>query len=175
MSPTTSPHTQRVHVGFLDARGAHYLLLSPRPHTRLPGGALTLRAVGGLTTREIADAFNVPEATMAQRISRAKRTLQGRRLDQSGDLAVVLRVLRGVRASAGAAWGNSVSITGEFRRAPSCDGAPITQRHRPPASSALRQRNRALKDAGGVPGYGNQRSELNAGTRFDWENPEYRS
>ena len=38
--------------------------------------ALTLRAVGGLTTREIADAFYVPEATMAQRISRAKRTLQ---------------------------------------------------------------------------------------------------
>jgi len=55
--------------------------------------ALTLRAVGGLTTREIADAFYVPEATMAQRISRAKHTLHGRRLDQPGDLAVVLRVL----------------------------------------------------------------------------------
>src|SRR5687768_3981263 len=58
--------------------------------------ALTLRAVGGLTTQEIADAFFVPEATMAQRISRAKRTLTGppaRRLDQPGDLAVVLRVL----------------------------------------------------------------------------------
>ncbi|HET6505913.1 MAG TPA: sigma-70 family RNA polymerase sigma factor [Baekduia sp.] len=55
--------------------------------------ALTLRAVGGLTTREIADAFFVPEATMAQRISRAKRALRGRRLDRPGDLAVVLRVL----------------------------------------------------------------------------------
>jgi RNA polymerase sigma factor (sigma-70 family) len=55
--------------------------------------ALTLRAVGGLTTREIADVFYVPEATMAQRISRAKRALRGRRLDQPGDLAVVLRVL----------------------------------------------------------------------------------
>ncbi|GIF47668.1 RNA polymerase ECF family sigma subunit [Asanoa ferruginea] len=55
--------------------------------------ALTLRAVGGLTTREIADAFYVPEATMAQRISRAKRTVRGRSLDQPGDLAVVLRVL----------------------------------------------------------------------------------
>ncbi|HET8949589.1 MAG TPA: sigma-70 family RNA polymerase sigma factor [Solirubrobacteraceae bacterium] len=55
--------------------------------------ALTLRAVGGLTTREIADAFYVPEATMAQRISRAKRTLRGRSLDRPGDLAVVLRVL----------------------------------------------------------------------------------
>jgi predicted RNA polymerase sigma factor len=57
---------------------------------------MTLRAVGGLTTREIADAFYVPEATMAQRISRAKRTLAGPpapRLDQPGDLAVVLRVL----------------------------------------------------------------------------------
>ena len=55
--------------------------------------ALTLRAVGGLTTREIANALYVPEATMAQRIGRAKRTLRGRRLDQPGDLAVVLRVL----------------------------------------------------------------------------------
>ena len=55
--------------------------------------ALTLRAVGGLTTREIADAFFVPEATMAQRISRAKRSLRDRRLDEPGDLAVVLRVL----------------------------------------------------------------------------------
>ncbi|WP_018177624.1 RNA polymerase sigma factor [Jongsikchunia kroppenstedtii] len=55
--------------------------------------ALTLRAVGGLTTKEIADAFFVPEATMAQRISRAKRTLRGRTLNQPGDLAVVLRVL----------------------------------------------------------------------------------
>jgi predicted RNA polymerase sigma factor len=37
--------------------------------------ALTLRAVGGLTTAEIAGAFLVPEATMAQRISRAKRRI----------------------------------------------------------------------------------------------------
>jgi RNA polymerase sigma factor (sigma-70 family) len=37
--------------------------------------ALTLRAVGGLTTAEIAHAFLVPEATMAQRISRAKQTV----------------------------------------------------------------------------------------------------
>jgi RNA polymerase sigma factor (sigma-70 family) len=37
---------------------------------------LTLRAVGGLTTREIATAFLVPEATMAQRISRAKAKIQ---------------------------------------------------------------------------------------------------
>jgi len=38
--------------------------------------ALTLRAVGGLTTAEIANAFLVPEATMAQRISRAKRSIK---------------------------------------------------------------------------------------------------
>ena len=38
--------------------------------------ALTLRAVGGLTTSEIANAFLVPEATMAQRISRAKRSIR---------------------------------------------------------------------------------------------------
>src|SRR5512141_1304043 len=38
--------------------------------------ALTLRAVGGLTTAEIANAFLVPEATMAQRISRAKERIR---------------------------------------------------------------------------------------------------
>ncbi len=38
--------------------------------------ALTLRAVGGLTTAEIASAFLVPEATMAQRISRAKHSIK---------------------------------------------------------------------------------------------------
>ena len=38
--------------------------------------ALTLRAVGGLTTGEIAHAFLVPEATMAQRISRAKQKIK---------------------------------------------------------------------------------------------------
>jgi RNA polymerase sigma factor (sigma-70 family) len=48
-------------------------------HPALSGAsqvALTLRAVGGLTTAEIAQAFLVPEATMAQRISRAKATLK---------------------------------------------------------------------------------------------------
>ncbi len=55
--------------------------------------ALTLRAVGGLTTRQIAAAYLVPEATMAQRISRAKRTVADVRLDQPGDVATVLRVL----------------------------------------------------------------------------------
>src|SRR5690349_20578661 len=58
-------------------------------HPTLPQSAavaLTLRAVGGLTTRQIAMAYLVPEATMAQRISRAKRRLVGLPLDQPGDL-----------------------------------------------------------------------------------------
>jgi predicted RNA polymerase sigma factor len=55
--------------------------------------ALTLRAVGGLTTRQIARAYLVPEATMAQRISRAKRTVAGTRFDRPGDVGTVLRVL----------------------------------------------------------------------------------
>jgi RNA polymerase sigma factor (sigma-70 family) len=55
--------------------------------------ALTLRAVGGLTTREIADAYLVPEATMAQRISRAKRAVKDVRLGAPGDLATVRRTL----------------------------------------------------------------------------------
>ncbi|HEY8480555.1 MAG TPA: DUF6596 domain-containing protein [Spirillospora sp.] len=55
--------------------------------------ALTLRAVGGLTTRQIAEAYMVPEATMAQRISRAKRAVSGERFDRPGDVATVLRVL----------------------------------------------------------------------------------
>ncbi|GJF25434.1 RNA polymerase sigma factor [Streptomyces sp. HO565] len=51
-------------------------------HPDLPSPAqiaLTLRAVGGLTTAEIARAYLVPEATMAQRISRAKQRVKGTR------------------------------------------------------------------------------------------------
>ncbi|MGK3088900.1 RNA polymerase sigma factor [Streptomyces sp. WAC01490] len=55
--------------------------------------ALTLRAIGGLTTRQIAQAYLVPEATMAQRISRAKRTVSGVPFDRPGDVSTVLRVL----------------------------------------------------------------------------------
>ena len=55
--------------------------------------ALTLRAVGGLTTKQIAQAYMVPEATMAQRISRAKRTIAGQRLNRPGDLRSVLATL----------------------------------------------------------------------------------
>jgi RNA polymerase sigma factor (sigma-70 family) len=63
--------------------------------------ALTLRAVGGLTTAQIAQAFFVPEATMAQRISRAKQSIKsaGARFEMPPEheraerLAVVLHVL----------------------------------------------------------------------------------
>jgi len=58
--------------------------------------ALTLRAVGGLTTAEIARAYLVPEATMAQRITRAKARLQGKEfeLEESEErLRQVLHVL----------------------------------------------------------------------------------
>jgi RNA polymerase sigma factor (sigma-70 family) len=78
--------------------------------------ALTLRAVGGLTTAEIAAAFLVPEATMAQRISRAKQRIKtaGARFElppepeRAERLGVVLHVLylvfnEGYTSSAGAA------------------------------------------------------------------------
>ncbi|HUQ59889.1 RNA polymerase sigma factor [Lentzea sp.] len=57
--------------------------------------ALTLRAVGGLTTAEIARAFLVPEATIAQRISRAKQKIRqsGARFRPPKDLTAVLHVL----------------------------------------------------------------------------------
>ena len=73
-------------------------------HPALTGAsatALTLRAVGGLTTAEIAGAFLVPEATMAQRISRAKHSIKTSGLpfamptgtEWAGRLRAVLHVL----------------------------------------------------------------------------------
>ncbi|WP_402465309.1 RNA polymerase sigma factor [Isoptericola aurantiacus] len=70
-----------------------YFLCAHPSLTPASAVALTLRAVGGLTTRQIAQAYLVPEATMAQRISRAKRTVASVRLDEPGDVATVLRVL----------------------------------------------------------------------------------
>ncbi|SDP67704.1 RNA polymerase sigma factor [Lentzea jiangxiensis] len=57
--------------------------------------ALTLRAVGGLTTAEIARAFLVPETTIAQRISRAKQKIKqsGAQFRPPNDLTAVLHVL----------------------------------------------------------------------------------
>jgi predicted RNA polymerase sigma factor len=69
--------------------------------TRPSSIALTLRAVGGLTTAEIANAFLVPEATMAQRISRAKQRIKSSGVpfdmpteaDRAERLSAVLQVL----------------------------------------------------------------------------------
>jgi RNA polymerase sigma factor (sigma-70 family) len=79
--------------------------------------ALTLRLLGGLTTDEIARAFLVPEATIAQRIVRAKRTLAEKRIpfevprgtELAARLSPVLGVLylifnEGYSATAGDAW-----------------------------------------------------------------------
>ncbi|GAA2349426.1 RNA polymerase sigma factor [Saccharopolyspora halophila] len=70
-----------------------YFLCAHPSLTPASAVALTLRAVGGLTTRQIAQAYLVPESTMAQRISRAKRTVSGVDFDRPGDVATVLRVL----------------------------------------------------------------------------------
>jgi RNA polymerase sigma factor (sigma-70 family) len=83
--------------------------------------ALTLRAVGGLTTAEIASAFLVPEATMAQRVTRAKATIEASGAvfeppaDAAGDarLGSVLRVLylifnEGYAASSGGQGGTQL-------------------------------------------------------------------
>jgi RNA polymerase sigma factor (sigma-70 family) len=90
--------------------------------------ALTLRAVGGLTTAEIARAFLVPEATMAQRISRAKQTIKaaGAAFEMPADaerterMRVVLHVLyvmfdEGYTASSGPAL-HRVELTREAIR-----------------------------------------------------------
>jgi predicted RNA polymerase sigma factor len=79
--------------------------------------ALTLRLLGGLTTEEIARAFLVPEATVAQRIVRAKRTLAREQIpfevppasERAARLASVLEVIylifnEGYSATAGDDW-----------------------------------------------------------------------
>jgi RNA polymerase sigma factor (sigma-70 family) len=78
------------------------LFLCCHPSLSVPSQlALTLRAVGGLTTAEIANAFLVPEATMAQRISRAKQSIKSSglgfdlppELERADRLRVVMQVL----------------------------------------------------------------------------------
>jgi RNA polymerase sigma factor (sigma-70 family) len=64
-----------------------YFLCAHPTLTPASAVALTLRAVGGLTTRQIAAAYLVPESTMAQRISRAKRAVSDVRFDTPGVLA----------------------------------------------------------------------------------------
>jgi predicted RNA polymerase sigma factor len=90
--------------------------------------ALTLRAVGGLTTAQIARAFLVPEATMAQRISRAKQRITSSGIpfgppppeDRAERLRVVLQVLylvfnEGYTATSGPDL-HRVELTGEAIR-----------------------------------------------------------
>jgi RNA polymerase sigma factor (sigma-70 family) len=70
-----------------------YFLCAHPDLTSSSAVALTLRAVGGLTTRQIAQAYLVPEATMAQRISRAKRVVGRAGIERPGDVRTVTRVL----------------------------------------------------------------------------------
>jgi predicted RNA polymerase sigma factor len=70
-----------------------YFLCAHPDLTSSSAVALTLRAVGGLTTRQIAQAYLVPEPTMAQRISRAKRMVSRAGVDRPGDVRTVMRVL----------------------------------------------------------------------------------
>jgi RNA polymerase sigma factor (sigma-70 family) len=105
------------------------LLLCCHPSlTRVSQIALTLRAVGGLSTAEIARAFLVPEATVAQRISRAKQRIKASgaefRLPPQAELSprivAVLHVLylifnEGYTASSGSAL-NRVELTAEAIR-----------------------------------------------------------
>jgi RNA polymerase sigma factor (sigma-70 family) len=103
--------------------------------------ALTLRAVGGLTTAQVARAFLVPEATMAQRISRAKQTIKaaGARFappppeERADRLRVVLQVLylifnEGYAASSGPALqraeltAEAIRLTRELHRLLPDDG-----------------------------------------------------
>ena len=105
------------------------LLLCCHPSlTQASQVALTLRAVGGLTTAEIARAFLVPEATMAQRISRAKQRIKASgaefRLPSEAErperIAAVLQVLylifnEGYTASSGAAL-HRAELAGEAIR-----------------------------------------------------------
>ena len=90
--------------------------------------ALTLRAVGGLTTAEIASAFLIPEASMAQRISRAKQTIRAAGAafeppsadERSARIVVVLQVLyllfnEGYTASSGESLQRSELTTEAIR------------------------------------------------------------
>ena len=105
------------------------LLLCCHPSlTQASQVALTLRAVGGLTTAEIARAFLVPEATVAQRISRAKQRIKAGganfrppvEAERAERLAAVLQVLylifnEGYTASSGTAL-HRVELSGEAIR-----------------------------------------------------------
>ncbi|MEV0152507.1 sigma-70 family RNA polymerase sigma factor [Micromonospora sp. NPDC050686] len=96
------------------------LFLCCHPSLTTPSAiALTLRAVGGLSTAEIARAFLVPEATMAQRISRAKQRIRDSGLpfrlpepaDRAARLSAVLHVLYLIFTE-----GHTASLGADLRR-----------------------------------------------------------
>ncbi len=113
----------------MDSDTLELLLLCCHPALTRPSQvALTLRAVGGLTTAQIAAAFLVPESTMAQRISRAKATLHAagawftapEEEELPDRLAAVLHVLYLVfnegHATSGGGQLLDLSLTGEAIR-----------------------------------------------------------
>ena len=99
------------------------LLLCCHPSlTQTSQVALTLRAVGGLTTAEIARSYFVPETTIGQRISRAKQKIKasGAEFRPPQDVTAVLQTLylifnEGYTASSGSAL-NRVELTAEAIR-----------------------------------------------------------
>jgi RNA polymerase sigma factor (sigma-70 family) len=103
------------------------LLLCCHPAVTPPSQvAITLRAVGGLTTAEIARAYLVPEATMAQRISRAKQQIRAagarfasvRPEEQPERVAAVLKVLYLIFTE-----GHTASSGGQLHRVDLCNEA----------------------------------------------------
>ena len=97
------------------------LLLCCHPELSRPSQvALTLRAVGGLTTAQIARAFLVPEATMAQRISRAKSRL--RQLDTP------FATLHHRRAAGPGGFGHPGAVRGVHRGSPEHGGSGPVRR-----------------------------------------------
>ena len=100
--------------------------------------ALTLRAAGGLTTAEIARAFLVPEATMAQRISRAKQ-----RIESSGVPFRLPADEERARAAARASCASctSCSTRGTRRAAVATSSAPTLARRGDPAGAACVHRS----------------------------------
>ena len=134
------PGDERLPVGEDDTLTLLFLSSHPSlsPASQL---ALTLRAVGGLTTAEIARAFLVPEATIAQRISRAKHSIKASGIpfslppepERAARLQVVLHVLylifnEGYTASTGPDLQRSeltseaIRLTREIRRLLAEDG-----------------------------------------------------
>jgi RNA polymerase sigma factor (sigma-70 family) len=100
LTPTYAPGPDEVEPARDDSLTLLFLCCHPAL-ARPAQVALTLRAVGGLTTAEIASAYLVPEGTMAQRINRAKNRIRGAGIpfrmptgaDRGPRIAAILQVL----------------------------------------------------------------------------------